>query len=272
MAGHPATSGASGGGNTEEIVGEDVFVRYGMTSSTMDRAKELCKQYSEDKWVLVTAVQQVSGRGTNGRTWVSPAGNSYVSICVPKSPRVLPMKRLMYLPLETGIAVVNGIKAHMPSDVVSVLPKREAPNVLSIKWPNDVLLNDLKVSGNLIEDGGSHMIVGIGVNVAAAPEVKDGGRKAGCLAPYGFTATDEVLARSIFRSLKGSLLNGAPDAGMIVLRYSSMIDFKRSVHERNKDGTRGDECLPLRLTDDGRLIVRHLATKQEKTLVSEYLF
>eukprot|EP00754_Rhynchopus_humris_P006076 Rhum_TRINITY_DN12973_c0_g1::Rhum_TRINITY_DN12973_c0_g1_i1::g.55809::m.55809/K03524/birA; BirA family transcriptional regulator, biotin operon repressor / biotin-[acetyl-CoA-carboxylase] ligase len=258
--------------HTEDVVGEDVFARYTTTSSTMDRAKELCKAYGPDKWVLVTAAQQESGRGTNGRTWVSPAGNAFISICVPKSQSVLPIARLAYLPLETGIAVVNGIKAHMPADAVSVLPKRDNANLLSLKWPNDVLLNDLKVSGNLIEDGGSHMIVGIGVNVAAAPEVKDGGRTAGCLAPYGFAATDEALARSIFRSLKGSLLNGAPDAGMIVLRYSSMIDFKRSVHERNKDGTRGDECLPLRLTDEGHLVVRHLATKQEKTLISEYLF
>eukprot|EP01061_Rhynchopus_euleeides_P016752 TRINITY_DN28068_c0_g1_i1.p1 TRINITY_DN28068_c0_g1~~TRINITY_DN28068_c0_g1_i1.p1 ORF type:complete len:281 (+),score=115.57 TRINITY_DN28068_c0_g1_i1:26-868(+) len=255
------TTGSCQGGGT--------FYRYEMTSSTMDRAKELCKAHAPTEWLLVSAVQQASGRGTGGRTWVSPQGNVYISICVPKDPSVLPVDRLMFLPLETGLAVTRAVARMLPSATTSVLPQRNTENVVSQKWPNDVLINDFKVSGNLIEDGGSHMIVGIGVNVAVAPKVADGGRPAGCLHAHGCTATDEEVGQAIFSTLRNNILAPKRD---VVAEFSSTLDWHRSVFERNSDGTRGNECTPVRLTEHGHLVVTCKSTGKEKTLINEYLF
>eukprot|EP01063_Lacrimia_lanifica_P023397 TRINITY_DN30909_c0_g1_i1.p1 TRINITY_DN30909_c0_g1~~TRINITY_DN30909_c0_g1_i1.p1 ORF type:complete len:276 (+),score=61.80 TRINITY_DN30909_c0_g1_i1:20-847(+) len=242
-------------------------IRFDLTSSTMDRAKELCKTYGDDEWLLVTARQQSHGRGTNGRKWVAPVGNAYLSICVPKRPDVLPIQRLMFLPLETGVAVVAAIDKHTPADV-AVLPTQAPGKQLGVKWPNDVLMNAAKVSGNLIEDGGSHMVVGIGVNVAVAPEVNDGGRAPACLKDYGMACSDEVVAEEIFHALRRSLL--APRVDGIVKRYAAMMDWSATVHERNPDGSRGAPGTPVELNEYGHLVVRQATGT--KTLINEYLF
>ena len=56
---------------------------------------------------------------------------------------------------------------------------------VSLKWPNDVLINGEKVSGVLIEMEKDHLIIGIGCNIGTAPVVVDtgpnGGRQATCL-------------------------------------------------------------------------------------------
>ena len=246
--------------------GTATLYRYELTSSTMDRAKELCKTHAASDWLLITATQQASGRGTGGRTWVSPAGNTYMSICVPKDQTVLPFSRLMYLPLETGVAVAQGLSRHLPEGVSTsaVADKR-----VSLKWPNDVLIGEKKVSGNLIEDAGSHMVVGIGVNVAVPPEVVDGGRVAGCLGEFGCTSGDEDVALAIFHALKSSLLGPARD---MVAEFSALIDWQRPVFERNPDHTRGAECIPVKLTKEGHLTVKVKETGLPKTLISEYLY
>lgn len=60
-----------------------------------------------------------------------------------------------------------------------------APALLQLKWPNDVLLDGGKVSGILLEMEADCLILGIGVNLASAPEVP--GRRVTALADYGVT-------------------------------------------------------------------------------------
>ncbi len=42
-----------------------------------------------------------------------------------------------------------------------------------IKWPNDILIGNAKLAGILLERVGSHLIIGVGVNIASAPELPD---------------------------------------------------------------------------------------------------
>lgn len=56
-------------------------------------------------------------------------------------------------------------------------------DLLQLKWPNDVLLDGGKLSGILLEMEDSFLILGIGVNLAAAPHLPD--RKTTALVDYG---------------------------------------------------------------------------------------
>lgn len=109
----------------------------------------------EGAWLITD--RQSAGRGRAGRTWFGGAGNfmgSTVAWLVSGDP-----------PAPT-LALVAGVAVHR---VVSAL----APNArdLWLKWPNDLLVAGAKLGGILLERQGDAVVVGIGVNLAAAPDL-----------------------------------------------------------------------------------------------------
>lgn len=124
------------------------------TSSTNDDAKRAIAGGCTRGHVVIANAQS-AGRGSHGRSWVSPAGvNIYLSIAERWSP-VRPMPTL--LTLAVGLGVADAL--HPLCDGA----------LLGIKWPNDVLLARKKVAGVLVEgstrDGEQTAVIGIGVNV-----------------------------------------------------------------------------------------------------------
>ena len=103
----------------------------------------------------VLAEEQLRGRGRGKRSWHSPAGvGIYCSIIL--RPRLLPAKAQV-LTLMTAVAIVKAI-----GQETGLYPR--------IKWPNDILLNDNKVAGILLESKMSsqrieHAVIGFGINV-----------------------------------------------------------------------------------------------------------
>ncbi|MFC8731589.1 biotin--[acetyl-CoA-carboxylase] ligase [Luteimicrobium sp. NPDC057192] len=124
-----------------------------------------------DDWptpALLVADHQTAGRGRAGRTWETPARAALTSSLL-VAPGV-PVRRLSWLPLLVGLAVVRALRATTGLEPV-------------VKWPNDVLLPALdgtdvtgwgpyrKAVGILVEglaDG--RAVVGVGINVSQAPE------------------------------------------------------------------------------------------------------
>eukprot|EP00755_Sulcionema_specki_P013528 Sspe_Gene.54183::Locus_29918_Transcript_1_3_Confidence_0.400_Length_977::g.54183::m.54183/K03524/birA; BirA family transcriptional regulator, biotin operon repressor / biotin-[acetyl-CoA-carboxylase] ligase len=250
-----------------------VFVHREMTASTMDDGKELCAKHPKCDILVVSADQQSAGRGTRGRGWTSPKGNVYTSICVRKD--LLPIKRLMHFPLEVGLCILHALLDHLPPSVTTPHPQHKGrlpacdrpQQMLSLKWPNDILLGDHKVSGTLIEDAGSHLVVGIGINVAVAPEVADGGRQAACLKDAGCDAGPLEIVKRIT-----SMLHEPTFKGDIVTQYAELMDWNAPVYERKPDFTRGAELQAVKLLPEGHLLVRNKETGAEKKLINEYLF
>ena len=98
---------------------------------------------------------QRSGRGRHGRDWVSPLGNLYLSVLLrPQRP----------VPEWPGLSLMAGLALH---DAVSAFRPSQR---LGLKWPNDVLLDDRKIAGLLIETQDDAVILGCGVNCLHAPE------------------------------------------------------------------------------------------------------
>ena len=104
----------------------------------------------------ITAGSQTAGRGRRGRNWVSEPGNLYASLLLTDP---APPDRAAELSLVAALAVHDAVGSRTPG-----VPRR-----LTLKWPNDVLIDGNKFSGILIEGEGAAVVIGIGVNCAHHP-------------------------------------------------------------------------------------------------------
>lgn len=103
-------------------------------------------------WLL--ARMQTAARGRRGRSWAMPVGN-FAATLLARPPGALA--------LRSFVAALGLFDA-----MVSLTGR---PELFALKWPNDVLLGGGKLAGILLESGaGGTVAVGIGVNLAAAPE------------------------------------------------------------------------------------------------------
>ncbi len=112
--------------------------------------------------LFVVAERQSAGRGRRGREWVSEPGNLYATLLVvDPAPAVA----------SPQICFVAALALH---DAVLDACAGLAPTRLKLKWPNDLLLDQAKVSGILVEgttlaNGKLAAAIGIGVNCAHHP-------------------------------------------------------------------------------------------------------
>lgn len=124
--------------------------------STNTLALELCQESCPPDGSLVITDQQKSGRGQRGNTWESQPGMNLTFSLILK-PAFLPVKDQFLLSIITSLAIRDYL-AEILKDTVE------------IKWPNDILVNEFKICGILIEnqitgDRFNNVIVGIGLNV-----------------------------------------------------------------------------------------------------------
>ena len=127
--------------------------------STNAEAGRLAPSLSGPTWIL--AGTQTAGRGRRARTWVSPPGNFHATLVMK------PAEALDVIALRSFVAALALREACV---AVTGLP-----NAFALKWPNDVLLNGGKLAGILLESAGAgrsatHLAIGIGVNLIAAPD------------------------------------------------------------------------------------------------------
>jgi BirA family transcriptional regulator, biotin operon repressor / biotin---[acetyl-CoA-carboxylase] ligase len=131
-------------------------IRYfASTSSTNEEAFRWAESGAAD-FALVIADEQTAGRGRMGRKWITNPGSGLAFTLV-LHPTDLETASLSLFPLLSALVVSLAL-----SDSFSLSPK--------IKWPNDVLINNSKVSGILCEaiwqgETIGALIVGIGINV-----------------------------------------------------------------------------------------------------------
>lgn len=102
-----------------------------------------------DFTVMVTA-NQVAGRGRSGRTWQAPASTS-LAISVLLRPRIedqADLGKLGWLPLLGGLAMAQNVQALLGEEFAEGSGSNQA---IGVKWPNDVLVQERKISGVLSE-------------------------------------------------------------------------------------------------------------------------
>lgn len=192
-------------------------------------------------------MQQDAGKGRQGREWISADGNFYGSTLVQLRPDDPPAQTLS---LAAGLALIEALDVAVPDEP------------LMLKWPNDLMLSGKKLAGILLERSGDRVVLGFGVNLAAAPEVPD--RRVasldGHMQPEAFAP---LLAGSFSRML---VLWRSSEPSALVRAWehrAHLVGTRLSVH-LNKDeqisgrfaGLDPDGALRLLLEDGSMEIVR----------------
>jgi len=133
---------------------------YETVTSTNDEAKFLAVKNSAPEGTVVWAKEQTAGRGRMSRKWESRPGNLYSSIILRPFGSLADAAQIAFLP---ALAVGEMLKMFTPT------------SNYSFKWPNDVLLNQKKISGILLESGdwtqtaSKWLVTGCGINLIHSP-------------------------------------------------------------------------------------------------------
>lgn len=152
--------------------------------STLDEATRIGGSLSQPTWIL--AHRQKAARGRRGRAWKNPAGNFSATL-------------VLHPAGSAEEAALRSFVAALALYDACVLATGRA-EAFALKWPNDVLLNGGKLAGILLESAGQgrgvqRLSIGIGVNLAAAPnmaEVEQGAvRPVSLLSETGARVTPE---------------------------------------------------------------------------------
>ncbi|QWC58077.1 biotin--[acetyl-CoA-carboxylase] ligase [Erythrobacter sp. 3-20A1M] len=222
----------------------EVVAETGSTNADLLARVAAGEMVREGDWLL--ADRQKAGRGRQGREWFDSRGNFMGSTVV----RLLPTD-----PAAHSLSLMAGLALH---EAVAPLCPPHIPTTL--KWPNDVLLGGAKLAGILLERTGDVIVVGIGVNLAAAPALPD--RETVALSAFGPAPDRDAFAATLaeaFAQELGRWRNYGLDPQIRRwLAVGTPIGQRITVHDPSGDrltgqfaGLDSDGTLMMRL-DDGR--------------------
>ena len=127
--------------------------------STQSEAHRLAAA-GESHGTLIITECQTSGRGRHGKSWYSPAGKGvWMSLLLEPT---MPIAFASQMTLLTAVSLCRTVRKNYQTDV-------------GIKWPNDLLIGNKKISGILVESVGEdervqYMVIGVGIDCNLLPE------------------------------------------------------------------------------------------------------
>ncbi|MBU2512325.1 biotin--[acetyl-CoA-carboxylase] ligase [bacterium] len=165
---------------------EDLIHYYQEVSSTMEIAKELARKGCPS-FTVVIAERQTTGRGRLKRQWHSDDGGLYFTLVLKPDVSPVMMSRFSF---AASLSLAQVLRDEIGIDA-------------RVKWPNDILVNERKLSGMLCEmemesDRVAFINIGIGLNVNNNPREKE----------PNSVSIKELLGREVSRkSILTSFLN-----------------------------------------------------------------
>ncbi|OEU22983.1 class II aaRS and biotin synthetase [Fragilariopsis cylindrus CCMP1102] len=254
--------------NIQEIIGKHhpdddqlLLYHYESTPSTQDEAKKIAKQLSSQlssqlsesseskpppppppRTFCVTTTIQSNGKGTTGRKWLGTPGNVFVTIGIPVNVWMQEMMQNRNIPLTLLPLKIGDLTASL---INSTLTKQQSqskqqPPIVTVKWPNDVLVDGKKISGTLIESSDDWFLIGIGINVAYAPPISKTGTD------YGRPSQQEIdIARDMGVQLALDfhrwIYDSDENAESIVEGWKNWLDYDMELIMRNDKNPPLDE-------------------------------
>lgn len=132
------------------------IIKVNATNSTNDYLKDLMRKQYVENYTIVVANDQQKGRGQRDSEWQSEAGKNLTCSVLVKD-LILSANDLFSLNVAVAISVYETLK---------VLTRKK----IAVKWPNDIMADNKKICGVLIENSIQHngeifSVIGIGVNI-----------------------------------------------------------------------------------------------------------
>ena len=227
---------------------------YDAVESTNLIAGELA-QHGAPEGVVVLADQQLGGRGRGSHSWHSPARvGIYCSIIL--RPKMAPAK-VQLITLMVSVAIVKAVAL-----LTGLSPR--------VKWPNDILINDKKVAGILLESRvrgaeTAYSVIGFGINVnnGSADFPEDMRENASSLLlELGESVDRSKLVVEIFSELEKIYHSFQRENFSVVLQqwrhHSSTLGQRVRIWQRDQS----TEGVAVDLTEEGGLLLKVEGGKQ----------
>ena len=181
-----------------EQLGASTVIQY---DRVVDSTNRIALERSSTGTSCFIAEFQSGGRGRSGRKWISPYGDNLalsVASVVDRS-----IASLGGLSLAIGFRMVEALRAQTVESI-------------SLKWPNDLLLEGRKTAGILIEADSlsaesTKLVVGVGINIGSFPQMDTIGQQATRIGRVSTLSREEialVTIRAIDRAVKQFVMEG----------------------------------------------------------------
>lgn len=136
------------------------LVHFKTIDSTQSEAKRRA-EVGDVNSLWISADNQTEGRGRRQREWVSNTGNLFCTGLYPHNDDLASAARLSF---AAALAVAQTLEHYID------------PQLVSIKWPNDVLVDGKKIAGIILESGTYNdaiwVAIGIGINLVTHPKLE----------------------------------------------------------------------------------------------------
>lgn len=231
---------------------------------TINSTNTFCKKIGDKGFIKDTIVisdTQSDGKGTKGRTWISPKGKGLWFSMLLKSS--IELKDISFLTILTSTALYNtfldfGINTE-------------------IKWPNDIYLNSKKLCGILTESKISnnkvdYIVIGVGINVNLElsdfnDELKN--KATSLLISTGKAFKKEEIIKKfleIFYNQYNELLNGNKKNILRIYKNNSLI-LNKEVRLNYKNSI--TKVIPIDILEDGALLIKNPNNTTKKIISGE---
>jgi len=212
------------------------LIRLSTVPSTMDALHALAEEGAPAGTAIVADVQ-TAGRGSRGRSWISPQGGLWLSVLARPTTSGLEL-----VSLRAGLAVAEALDRVLGGERIA------------IKWPNDLMLGDRKTGGLLCEArwqgaAPAWVVIGLGLNVASPPDASLSS-SATYLGAIGQGVTPGALVDPLLHALR------QVDAGSSQLTPAEQARFARRDWLRGRAIERPAAGMADGIAPDGALCIR----------------
>jgi len=221
------------------------IIKLDAIDSTNDYLKQLAKEKSLENYTAVIAKEQTKGKGQLGAKWFSePSKNLTMSVLI--NDLSLKLIAVCDINVAVAIATINTLKA-MNYETAT------------IKWPNDIMAENKKIGGILIENnfkpnGTFTAIVGIGLNLNQT-HFENLPKATSLTVIMGKNYTIYTVAELFIKMLKSQIDLLLEDSDQLWKKYKSLL-FKRDKVVAFEDNS-GNQFMAIikDVTRDGKLVL-----------------
>ncbi len=223
-----------------------------IVDSTNNYAMQLISDDKACHGLIVLADLQTQGKGQRGRIWQSVAGESLLMSII-----LVPKHSLVHqFVFSAGVAVA----------IANILQKYTEDKIVTIKWPNDIIVSDKKAGGVLIENvlQGSrwvYTVVGIGVNICQDKFADELFHATSLKIETGKTVEIKKICLEISNAIK-EFASSNLSVDQVMAAYNHLL-FKRNCTQKINDNSKLRNIIVKEVRPDGGLVVQNEHGKDE---------